>query len=178
MQARARRHLAGLLGLLSTGLTLAACEPSVTAGAATGGFGLVLVAWLLAGVTATQAGCARDPAPDPDSDARAGDDSGEDDAALDALIGPCLSAPLDDLGPDSAADAGPDAYIGPCLTMIEFDGALPDGALPDAASPDSGVDSSPRDASAQRATDRENVLDRLIAEGRLPPDVATRLKKS
>ena len=62
--------------------------------------------------------------------------------------------------------------------MIEFDGALPDGALPDAASPDSGVDSSPRDASAQRATDRENVLDRLIAEGRLPPDVATRLKKS
>ena len=154
MNAQTRRRLAGLLVLLFTGLTLAACEPSVTAGAATGGFGLVLAAWLLAGVTATQAGCAKDP--DPDSDARAGADSGEDDG---------LSAPLNDLGPDSAADAGPDANIGPCLD-IDLD-----GALPDAASPDGGVDSRPRGASAQRGigvTTAMPILPCLIRLERYP----------
>jgi hypothetical protein len=73
-------------------------------------------------------------------------------------VGPCLSPPA------------PDARVGPCLDVIEVDAAVPPPPA-DAGAP-------VRDASAALKHERDAVLDRLLAEGRLPADVAARLTRN
>jgi hypothetical protein len=99
----------------------------------------------------------------------------------DARVGPCLEPPLPDAGPDvnvgpclspPLPDAGPDANVGPCLD-IDLDAAPPPDARQSRAQPPERGDD-PR----RRAVDREReaVLDKLLAENRLPADVAARLR--
>ena len=88
------------------------------------------------------------------------------DACLlpDARMGPCLEAPIEDFGVDGPE---PDFPLGPCL-----DTPPPDGDASAMLDPPQ-----PAYAAAQRVDTRDRILDRLVAEGRLPDDVAARLKE-
>ncbi len=110
-----------------------------------------------------------EPEPDlgPGPDMSSEPDVGEQfDACVspDARLGPCLEPPLEDAGFDACLS--PDAGLEPCLDTPpdDVDGsAMLDRSLPDAV--------------AKRVDTRSRILDRLIAEGRLPDDVAARLEQ-
>lgn len=214
-----RRKLLTVLALILAGGSMAACQFSMAAGALSGGLALGVAGWLLmgVGVATTQAGCAADPEPNPDPDPDAALDAEigpclsapdayvgpclspiEPDAYVgpclqppfdDAGVGPCLGAPQPDVGPCLSIDAqvgpcleppAPDAHVGPCLSPPAPDarvGPCLDQAL-DAAPPPAPDAAVVPDARLGLHREREAVLDRLLAENRLPPDVAARLRKS
>jgi hypothetical protein len=82
----------------------------------------------------------------------------------DARLGPCLGPPIEDAGLDGPE---PDFPLGPCLDTPPDD--VDGSALLD--------HDGPAYAAAQRSDTRGRILDRLIDEGRLPDDVAARLKQ-
>ncbi len=177
-----------LVTVVAAALLLGAC----TAWSGPGVFGGIGLLLLLLFVGGAQSGCIEDkPDPDPE-DAMVGPCL-TDAGPYDAYIGPCLSIEDDaSITPCLGAlleDAGPDAYLGPCLQPPQEDFGPPViDAEPDAPlgpcldiEPDAGSASldrpAPAYAHASTPDPRSRILDRLIDEGRLPDDVAERLKR-
>ena len=86
----------------------------------------------------------------------------ERDFDVDADVGDCLA-------PDAAFE--PDFPIGPCLDIAPDAQAALERSGPAADRP------GPAYAAARRPDARQRILDRLVEEGRLPDDVAARLKQ-
>lgn len=161
MDWRRTARWAALTGLALSLLT--ACTVSMSGGllGALASIGLAMVVFLLAG--ATQTGCVEDVSPCLSIASDWMPDEGESDGGrVDMPIGPCLSPPEPDLGPDVpigpclsppepdlGPDLGPDMPIGPCLSLPELDQGVVDQG-PDLnigpcldVEPDQGVDAAP-----------------------------------
>lgn len=179
-----------LAGLAMSALT--ACTVSVSGGllGALASMGVFALVALLVG--GTQTGCIEAPTPD---DAEVDDvdvgtsardmnfapclstDFGQRD---DLSIGPCLGAPLPDLGPDLGLDLGPpDAGppdMGPdqgALDMRIDDAGLPDLEIGPCLDPPPEPDQPPGKAMAPGLIDRAALFAKVTAG--LPADVAARL---